>query len=92
MSSTQQQGIGLVENGGPGTPSRDTYDGKQRTLIRGSGVRVSPGAQQLDQRRRAAAMFLAKRFLIVGLTALVSRLFPVRRANLGNPTSALCTE
>ena len=43
MSSTQQQGIGLVENGGPGTPSRDTYDKKQRTLIRGSGVRVSPG-------------------------------------------------
>ena len=43
MSSTQQQGIGLVENGGPGTPSRDTYDEKQRTLIRGSGVRVSPG-------------------------------------------------
>jgi hypothetical protein len=42
MSSTQQQGIGLVENGGPGTPSRDTYDEKQRTLFRESGVRVSP--------------------------------------------------
>ena len=44
MSSTQQQGIGLVENGGPGTPSRDTYDGKQLTLSVGR-VFESPRAR-----------------------------------------------
>jgi hypothetical protein len=55
-------------------------------LIRGSGVRFPPGRVQLDQRRRAAAIFLAKRFLVFGLTTLIACLFPVRRANLGNRT------
>jgi hypothetical protein len=60
-------------------------------LIRGSGVRF-PGRIQLDQRRRATAIFLAKKFVVLGPTTLIACLFPVRRPNLGNPTRALGTE
>jgi len=71
------------------TQSRCTYDGKERISNPWVG---SPGRVQLDQRRRTATIFLAKRFLVFGLSTLVACLFPVRRANLGNPTRVLRTE
>ena len=63
--------------------------GSNGFLIRGSGVRVTPGARQFT-RAGVPAVSLTTRFVIFGFTALAAGLFPFRLATFASPTRGLC--